>query len=80
MKAKQAALKMPPTRPRTDAAFRRKGSRYWQVRIWIGEKSVRRSTRAITKSGAETMLPLLRRHLESPRPATQFGGGGEPKP
>lgn len=47
--------------------FRRKGSRYWQARVWIKGKLVRITTRTQNRAAAEEFAVLAWRH---------FAGGG----
>jgi hypothetical protein len=63
----QLALKMPPKRPRTDGVFKRKGSPFWYVRIWIGDKVHKFSTGATTRGGALDVIPCMRIRLERER-------------
>lgn len=49
---------------RRAAVFRRAGSCYWQARFWIGDRLVRRSTRARTRAGAEDGLRSWRLQYE----------------
>ena len=49
--------------------FRRKGSRYWQARVWIKGKLSRITTRTQNRAAAEEFAVLAWRHFSR-------GGGG----
>lgn len=66
--ADQSKLRLP--KARVDCVFKRKNSRYYQARVWIGGKAVRRTTRALTKAGAKEAIPILRVELQRP-PSTK---------
>jgi hypothetical protein len=53
--------------------FRRRGSRYWQARVWIKGKLVRITTRTQNRMAAEDFAVLAWRHFSR-------GGGHTVKP
>lgn len=60
----QLLLLEPDTGGRRDCVFRRKDSRYWQARFWIGDTLVRRSTGAMTRRAALDGLRCWRLQYE----------------
>lgn len=62
--AKQERLKMPRSAPlRKDGIFKRKDSRFWQVRVWVDGKAYRRSTGKTDSWSAQKIIPLFRAAL-----------------
>lgn len=71
MNSEAGQFKMRLAKARVDSVFKRKGSGFYQARVWVGDKVHRRTTRAKTKSGGEAAIPIIRRELtREPRTST----------
>jgi len=64
----QYMLPLRADKPRHEAVFKRRGSKFWQARFYVGETFYRRTTGAVTREGAVIAIPLLKRQVTTPPP------------
>jgi hypothetical protein len=55
---------LPTEAARKDRAYKRPGSRFWQVGFWVGNRYIRRTTGALSLRGALDAIPVHRAQAE----------------